>query len=72
MRISVPMRGGEVQLEQTVAQNPKDSDPLLENQEISSGTPSDEIKEDDIESGSASCCRICLESDCEPGMYTVF
>ena len=62
---------GEVQLESSIAQKPTDSDPLLENQSDSShGGTSDEIRDDeDAEAGSIPCCRICLESDAEPGQF---
>lgn len=63
----------------SVVRNFSDSDPLLENQEAagsssgesSSSSSSSEIKDgaaaDDLEAGSVPSCRICLESDCEPG-----
>ena len=60
---------GEVQLQPPpVQQNPSDSDPLLDNQEddVSPGS-STEIKNEELESGSLPCCRICLESDSDPG-----
>ena len=58
----------EVQLEPVGSPDPGDSDPLLENQADSSPGSSTEIAdEDDVESGSVPCCRICLESDAEPG-----
>lgn len=61
---------GEVQLNSSIGQNPSDSDPLLENQPDSSHGTSDEIKDDeDTEAGSIPCCRICLESDAEPGGF---
>ncbi|KAK8940333.1 hypothetical protein KSP40_PGU006789 [Platanthera guangdongensis] len=44
---------------------PMDSDPLLEEQAAISEGSSDDIKNDDIESASQVCCRICLESDGE-------
>ena len=54
------------------AQNPSDSDPLLENQHVdspsSSSESSSEIKNDDVEAGSVVCCRICLECDGEEGL----
>lgn len=57
--------------------NPKDSDPLLakkadnEEAETSNEAESGEVtKDEEIESSSAACCRICLEYDSEPG--TVF
>lgn len=53
---------GEVQLEQSSGENPSDSDPLLENQENSN-----EIEDEEMDAGSAACCRICLECDGEPG-----
>ena len=61
---------GELQLELTGTENPSDADPLLGNQADSppESSSSTEIKdEEDIEAGSISCCRICLESDAEPG-----
>lgn len=61
---------GEVQLGPAGDQTPSDSDPLLENQANSppvSLVSSTEISDEDAESGSISCCRICLESDAEPG-----
>lgn len=60
---------GEVQLESSIGQTPSDSDPLLENQPDSSHETSDEIKNEDTEAGSIPCCRICLESDAEPGEF---
>ena len=65
---------GEVQLEVTSAENPSpsDADPLLENHADSSAPGSSssiEIRNEDIEAGSNSCCRICLESDAEPGQF---
>ena len=65
---------GEVQLEVTSAENPSpsDADPLLENHADSSSPGSSssiEIRNEDIEAGSNSCCRICLESDAEPGQF---
>jgi len=62
---------GEVQLQPPpVMQNPSDSDPLLPNQEEEeSPGSSGEIKDDeeDVEAGLLPCCRICLESDSDPG-----
>jgi len=64
---------GEVQLQPPpVMQNPSDSDPLLLNQEEEedeSPGSSGEIKgdEEDVEAGLLPCCRICLESDSDPG-----
>jgi len=63
---------GEVQLQPPpVMQNPSDSDPLLLNQEEDDESPgsSGEIKDDeeDVEAGLLPCCRICLESDSDPG-----
>lgn len=63
---------GEVQLQPPpVMQNPSDSDPLLLNQEEEEESPgsSGEIKDDeeDVEAGLLPCCRICLESDSDPG-----
>uniref|UniRef100_F6HH65 RING-CH-type domain-containing protein n=1 Tax=Vitis vinifera TaxID=29760 RepID=F6HH65_VITVI len=57
---------GEVQLEPSGERNPRDSDPLLENQADSSTGSSSEINSEDIEAGSVPCCRICLECDGEP------
>lgn len=61
----------EVQLEPPATQNLGDSDPLLDNQEEeeeeeSPGSTS-EIKDEDVEAGLLPCCRICLESDSDPG-----
>lgn len=64
---------GEVQLQPPpIVQNPSDSDPLLANQEEDhSPGSSTEIKdEEDLEAGSLPCCRICLESDSDPGDYS--
>lgn len=58
---------GEVQLESVSSQDPGDSDPLLQNKADSSPGSSTEITVEDVESGSVPCCRICLESDAEPG-----
>lgn len=59
---------GEVQLGPAVDPTPSDSDPLLQNPAHSLPESSTEIKdEEDVESGSIPCCRICLESDAEPG-----
>ncbi|ONH98234.1 hypothetical protein PRUPE_7G237300 [Prunus persica] len=60
---------GEVQLEPAgeTERDPTDVDPLLENQEDSSPGSSTEIYNEDLESGSIPCCRICLETDAEPG-----
>ncbi|GFS40967.1 RING/FYVE/PHD zinc finger superfamily protein [Actinidia rufa] len=62
---------GELQMEPSSPQNPRDSDPLLENQHVdspsSSSESSSEIKNDDVEAGSVACCRICLECDGEEG-----
>lgn len=60
---------GEVQLEPSGERNPRDSDPLLENQVDSSTGSSSEINSEDIEAGSVPCCRICLECDGEPGEH---
>ena len=63
---------GELQLEPSGAQNPSDSDPLLENQQVDSPSSSSEssskIKNADVEAGSVACCRICLEYDGEEGL----
>ncbi|KAK8543220.1 hypothetical protein V6N13_136251 [Hibiscus sabdariffa] len=58
---------GELQLEPADVRNPGDSDPLLGNQIDPSSSPasSSEISSEDIENGSAPCCRICLECDGE-------
>lgn len=46
----------------------KDLDPLLGKPvSDSSEGSSDEIKDEEIDSSSAPCCRICLECDGEPG-----
>lgn len=58
---------GEVQLGPAADQTPSDSDPLLENQADSPPESSTEINDEDVESGSIPCCRICLETDAEPG-----
>lgn len=61
---------GEVQLQPPpIMQNPSDSDPLLlDHDEDESPLSSAEIKdEEDVEAGSLPCCRICLESDSDPG-----
>lgn len=59
---------GEVELGSAADQTPSDSDPLLQNPAHSPPESSTEIKdEEDVESGSIPCCRICLESDAEPG-----
>ncbi|CAN0900863.1 hypothetical protein LINGRAHAP2_LOCUS21072 [Linum grandiflorum] len=62
----------EVQMEPAAGdQNHSDADPLLQNQVDSSlsspGSSSEITNLDDIENGSVPACRICLESDCEPG-----
>lgn len=64
---------GEVQLEPAgeTERDPTDVDPLLENQEDSSPGSSTEIYNEDLESGSIPCCRICLETDAEPGQSRV-
>lgn len=62
---------GEVQLEPVVEMNPKDSDPLLENLSAPIPESMDEIKDEEIEAGSAACCRICLEYDAEPGQFVI-
>ncbi|CAH9102978.1 unnamed protein product [Cuscuta epithymum] len=61
---------GEVQLEPLGGPNPSDSDPLLnENREdptpplSSESESSNEIRVEDLETGSLPCCRICLECD---------
>lgn len=62
---------GELQLEPVGEANPSDADPLLGNQEqhdsLSTSSRSSEIQDEDVENGSIPCCRICLESDVEPG-----
>lgn len=55
---------GEVQLEPPGVQSTSDSDPLLDN-----NRDSNEIKDDDVEAGSVTCCRICLECDSAPGVF---
>lgn len=62
---------GEVQLEPTGGGSPSDSDPLLENQADSPPGSSSEINDEDIETGTIPCCRICLESDGEPGEHSL-
>ncbi|XP_048133286.1 uncharacterized protein LOC115756980 isoform X2 [Rhodamnia argentea] len=68
------MMKGEVQLEPPGVQRASDTDPLLKSQDDSApGSPS-EIRDDrdrvgdddDVEAGAVPCCRICLESECEP------
>lgn len=74
---------GEVQLEPPGVQHASDTDPLLKGQDESApGSPSEirddrdrvvfgggggEGEDEDLEAGSVPCCRICLESECEPG-----
>lgn len=61
---------GELQLEPPGDRNPSDSDPLLAAADSSeSAIPSEIIKDGDLEAGSVSCCRICLECDGEEGIY---
>ena len=67
----------ELQLEPLGERSPSDADPLLESQQTSdlslASSSSSEIQdEDDIENGSVPCCRICLESDGEPGDNAFF
>jgi hypothetical protein len=69
---------GEVQLQPPpMQQNPSDSDPLLDNQDHveedrdSPGTTSTEIRDqEDVEAGLLPCCRICLETDSDPGHFS--
>ncbi|KAM7509429.1 hypothetical protein LguiA_019882 [Lonicera macranthoides] len=57
---------GELQLEPPGDRNPSDSDPLLAADDSSqSAIPTEIIKDEDLEAGSVSCCRICLECDGE-------
>ncbi|KAJ6759524.1 RING/FYVE/PHD ZINC FINGER SUPERFAMILY PROTEIN, partial [Salix koriyanagi] len=49
------------------AESHNDSDPLLQNQADASSTEEIVVSNDDIENVSVPCCRICLETDCEPG-----
>ncbi|CAN1216569.1 hypothetical protein LINPERPRIM_LOCUS661 [Linum perenne] len=53
-----------------------DADPLLQNpvdSSLSSPVSSTEITNlDDVENGSVPACRICLESDCEPGQCVLY
>ncbi|XP_058112476.1 uncharacterized protein LOC131255694 isoform X2 [Magnolia sinica] len=68
---------GELQLEPIMEVNPTDSDPLLEKRAVpeSSVPESSTIEitdggvgdDEEIEAGSAACCRICLEYNGEPG-----
>lgn len=55
---------GEVEVEMAEEVCTRDSDPLLDNRAES---PSSEIVDEEIDASSAPCCRICLESDGEPG-----
>ncbi|CAN1216567.1 hypothetical protein LINPERPRIM_LOCUS661 [Linum perenne] len=61
----------EVQMEPAGGESHSDADPLLQNpvdSSLSSPVSSTEITNlDDVENGSVPACRICLESDCEPG-----
>lgn len=70
---------GEVQLEALGGSNPSDTDPLLHAQHVDSSPSSssasetpNEIKVEDLESGSLPCCRICLECDGEDGRIDLF
>ncbi|XP_039040826.1 ERAD-associated E3 ubiquitin-protein ligase DOA10-like [Hibiscus syriacus] len=57
---------GELQLEPACARNPSESASLLRNEiDPSLKSNSSEIGGEDIENGSAPCCRICLECDGE-------
>lgn len=64
---------GEVQMVQEEEKSPKDSDPLIRRQAVteapSSSEGSDEIKDEEADAGSPSCCRICLENDSVPGGF---
>lgn len=62
---------GELQLEPMGETNPSDSDPLLENLSAPVPESMDEIRDEDVESASAACCRICLEYDAEPGQFVL-
>ncbi|KAI4295006.1 hypothetical protein MLD38_040719 [Melastoma candidum] len=68
--------GGEVQLQLRTTDD-DDADPLLKEERGSTvGSPPEIVKVegrnlageevDDLEAGSVPCCRICLESDCDP------
>ncbi|CAA7403135.1 unnamed protein product [Spirodela intermedia] len=66
-----------MELDEIGVSRPKDSDPLLgshsdestpsSSTEITPPESAGEMKGEDIESGPAACCRICLECDAEPG-----
>ncbi|KAG0454792.1 hypothetical protein HPP92_024084 [Vanilla planifolia] len=54
----------EFKIGQDEVKNSRDSDPLLEKRDDPCKDSSDEIREEeDLESDSQACCRICLESD---------
>ncbi|RWW41361.1 hypothetical protein BHE74_00053155 [Ensete ventricosum] len=56
-------------MDQDEEKSPNDSDPLIWRQTESSRSPEglDEIKDDEADTNSSACCRICLESDTFPG-----
>lgn len=56
----------EVEVEMAEEVSTRDSDPLLDNR-AESPVQSSEIVDEEIDASSAPCCRICLESDGEPG-----
>lgn len=56
----------EVEVEMVEEVSARDSDPLLDNR-AESPVQSSEIVDEEIDASSAPCCRICLESDGEPG-----
>ena len=70
---------GEVELETVGGEreepNPSsDLDPLLQNDESSSSpspASSSEVRNDDLENGVIVCCRICLETNAEPGGISI-
>jgi len=67
------MKGVEMQQQQLElgrsGESHSDSDPLLQNQADASSTQEITVNNDDIENVSVPCCRICLETDCEPGTF---
>lgn len=64
---------GEVQLQPPpIQQNPSDSDPLLGRKDEvvddeSPGSSTEAMNPEDVEAGLLPCCRICLETDSDPG-----
>lgn len=75
--------GGELELETKELRNPSDSDPLLDEHRLQAEPPqphlpfssssmvgAGEISEEDLETGSLQCCRICLESGDDDGNFT--